>query len=81
MVPDTINLLTPLTFKGSVLALTSITMNSGAVLQGRLLAINGAVVLTSTNTINKPYASIFFSIGKALCNVVSSFFVVIYLKF
>lgn len=42
------------TFKGNVLALTSITMNSGATLQGRLLAINGSVVLTSTNIINKP---------------------------
>ena len=41
-------------FKGNVLALTSITMNSGAVAQGRMLAINGAVVLTSTNMINKP---------------------------
>ena len=41
-------------FKGNVLALTSITMNSGAIAQGRMLAINGAVVLTSTNTINKP---------------------------
>ena len=41
-------------FYGNVLALTSITMNSNAVLQGRILALNGAVVLTSTNTINKP---------------------------
>ncbi len=41
-------------FKGNILALTSITLNSGAVAEGRMLAINGAVVLTSTNIINKP---------------------------
>ncbi|MDI1354182.1 MAG: Ig-like domain-containing protein [bacterium] len=41
-------------FKGNVLALTSITMNSGAVAVGRMLAINGAVVMTSTNKIYKP---------------------------
>jgi len=41
-------------FKGNVMALISITMNSGAITQGRMLAINGAVVLTSTNIINKP---------------------------
>lgn len=41
-------------FMGNILAYTSITMNSHAVLQGRILAINGAVVLTSTNTISKP---------------------------
>lgn len=42
------------TFKGTVLALTSITMNSGAVAQGRMLARNGAVVMTDTNIIEKP---------------------------
>ena len=42
------------TFNGNVLALTSITMNSGAVANGRMLAINGAVVMTNTNIINKP---------------------------
>jgi hypothetical protein len=41
-------------FKGTVLALTSITMNSGATAVGRMLARNGAVVLTNTNIINKP---------------------------
>ncbi len=41
-------------FKGNVLALTSITMNSGATAEGRMLARNGAVVLTSTNIISKP---------------------------
>jgi len=41
-------------FHGNVLAYTSITMNSGAVATGRMLALNGAVVLTSANTINKP---------------------------
>jgi hypothetical protein len=41
-------------FKGNILALTSITMNSGAVATGRMLARNGSVVMTSTNTINKP---------------------------
>lgn len=41
-------------FKGNILANTSITLNSGAVTDGRLLAMGGAVVLTSANTINKP---------------------------
>jgi len=41
-------------FRGNILALTSITMNSGAVAEGRMLAINGAVVMTNTNIINKP---------------------------
>jgi hypothetical protein len=41
-------------FQGNIMALTSITMNSGAVAVGRMLAINGAVVMTSTNTISKP---------------------------
>lgn len=41
-------------FKGNVLALTSITMNSNAVADGRMLARNGSVVMTSTNIINKP---------------------------
>jgi hypothetical protein len=41
-------------FKGNVLALTSITMNSHATATGRMLARNGSVVLTSTNIINKP---------------------------
>lgn len=41
-------------FKGNILALTSITMNTGAVATGRMLARNGSVVMTSTNIINKP---------------------------
>lgn len=41
-------------FKGILMALTSITINSGATVEGRLFAINGAVVLTSTNILNKP---------------------------
>ncbi len=41
-------------FKGNVLALTSITMNSGAVAIGRMLARNAAVVMTNTNFIIKP---------------------------
>jgi hypothetical protein len=41
-------------FNGNILALTSITMNTGAVANGRMLAQNGAVVMTSTNIINKP---------------------------
>lgn len=41
-------------FKGNVLALTSITMNSGAVAVGRMLARNGSVVMTNTNIIEKP---------------------------
>ena len=41
-------------FKGILMALTSITMNSGATTTGKMLAINGAVVLTNTNIINKP---------------------------
>lgn len=41
-------------FKGNVLALTSITMNSGATAVGRMLARNGSVVMTNTNIIDKP---------------------------
>lgn len=41
-------------FKGNILALTSITMNAYAVAEGRMLARNGAVTMTSTNIINKP---------------------------
>ena len=41
-------------FNGNVLALTSITMNSFSQANGRMLTSNGAVTLTSTNTINKP---------------------------
>lgn len=41
-------------FKGNILALTSITMNAYAQAVGRMLCSNGAVVLTSTNLIYKP---------------------------
>ena len=41
-------------FQGNVLALSNITMNSGAVAEGRMLARNGSVIMTSTNIINKP---------------------------
>jgi len=41
-------------FQGNVLSLSSITMNSGAVAEGRMLARNGSVIMTSTNIINKP---------------------------
>jgi len=41
-------------FKGNILALTSVTMNSGATAEGRMLCQNGSVVMTSTNTITRP---------------------------
>jgi hypothetical protein len=41
-------------FKGNLLALTSITLNSNATLQGRVLCSDGSVVLTSTNILTKP---------------------------
>jgi hypothetical protein len=41
-------------FKGNVLSFSSITMNTGAVAEGRMLARNGSVTMTSTNIINKP---------------------------
>jgi hypothetical protein len=40
-------------FSGNILAFTSISLGTGAVLQGRALARNGAVTLLS-NTINTP---------------------------
>jgi len=42
------------TFKGNVLALTSITLDPGATIEGRLLAINGSIVLSDANIIDKP---------------------------
>jgi hypothetical protein len=44
------------TFRGTILALTSITANTGATIDGRLLARNGAVTL-DTNTITRPVCS------------------------
>jgi len=41
-------------FSGNILALTSITMNTGSTINGRLLARNGAVVLSGSNIINGP---------------------------
>ncbi len=41
-------------FQGNVLALQSITMGAYSTAVGRMLARNGSVVMTSTNTINKP---------------------------
>ncbi len=41
-------------FQGNILALQSITMNAYATAVGRMLAQNGSVVMTSTNTITKP---------------------------
>jgi hypothetical protein len=40
-------------FKGNLMALTSITMNANATIEGRILVRNGTVFL-STNIINKP---------------------------
>jgi len=44
------------TFRGSVLALTSITVTTGTTIEGRVLARNGAVTL-DTNTITRPICS------------------------
>ncbi len=41
-------------FKGNVMALTSITANSGAMIEGRLLALNGAVTLAGGSIMNQP---------------------------
>ncbi len=41
-------------FKGTIMALTSITMGAYSTAVGRMQAINGAVTLTSTNVIDKP---------------------------
>jgi hypothetical protein len=42
------------TFYGNILALSSITMGSGATAYGRMLARHGSVVMTSGNIIDKP---------------------------
>ncbi len=44
------------TFRGTILALTSITANTRIVVEGRLLARNGAVTL-DTNTISRPFCA------------------------
>ncbi len=41
-------------FKGTILSLNTIRMNSDATIEGRLLSGNGTVVLGNTNTILKP---------------------------
>ncbi|RPH30066.1 MAG: DUF3494 domain-containing protein [Bacteroidales bacterium] len=41
-------------FKGNILALTTITMNAYSQAEGRMLARNGSVTMTSTNIISKP---------------------------
>lgn len=41
-------------FKGNILALTSITLGAGSTVEGRALARNGAVTLSGGNTIVKP---------------------------
>jgi hypothetical protein len=45
------------TFQGTILALTSITVNTGAVVKGRLLARNGDVTLIA-NTITVPICAV-----------------------
>ena len=44
----------PATWRGSILALTSITLNNSVTLIGRALARNGAVTLGTSNTITLP---------------------------
>jgi len=51
-------------FAGNILALTSITMNTGSSIDGRLLARNGAVVLSGTNIINGPSDSIVTAVSQ-----------------
>jgi len=52
-VGSSVTLDTTSTFKGNILALTSITDNGGSTIEGRLLARNGAVTLNNT-TMAKP---------------------------
>jgi hypothetical protein len=56
-VPSSATLDTTTAFIGNILALTSISMNTGATLDGRALARNGAVTLQS-NTINQTCAGL-----------------------
>ena len=51
------------TFRGNILALTSITATTGATVDGRLLAMNGAVTL-DTNTITEATCEIPLSLTK-----------------
>jgi hypothetical protein len=53
VVTSSASLDTGASFRGNILALTSITMNTGATLEGRALARNGTVTL-DTNTITAP---------------------------
>lgn len=53
-------------FSGNILALTSITMNTGSSIDGRLLAINGAVVLSGTNIINGPSDSVVTFVSQSI---------------
>ena len=50
-------------FRGSILALTSITLTTGATADGRVLALNGAVTL-DTNGITLPLNSASFTVAK-----------------
>lgn len=82
-VPSSATLGTSTSLKGNILALTSITMNTGASLTGRALARNGAVTLGS-NTINQSCAGVqarttstsssssTSSTGSSVCPVVNS---------
>ena len=45
-------------FAGNILVLTSITMNTSSSIDGRLLARNGAVVLSGANILNSPSDSV-----------------------
>ncbi len=57
VVTSSASLGTNASFRGNILALTSITMNTGATLEGRALARNGTVTLDS-NTITKPICTV-----------------------
>lgn len=54
-------------FKGNILALTSVTLNTGASVGGRVLAQNGAVTL-DTNTITKSVCAAILTVTKTVNN-------------